>query len=43
MAPAGSFWLGFSNEQEVNQRNQGRPDAGGYQGVIGAGVVLHVE
>lgn len=32
-----------SNQQEVDQRNQGRADAGGDQGVIGAEVVLHVE
>lgn len=32
-----------SEEQEVDQRNQGSADAGGDQSVIGAEVVLHVE
>ena len=32
-----------SDQQEVDQRNQGRADAGGDQGVVGAEVVLHVE
>ena len=32
-----------SDQQEVDQRNQGRADAGGDQRVIGAEVVLHVE
>lgn len=31
------------DQQEVDQRNQGRADAGGDQRVIGAEVVLHVE
>ena len=32
-----------SDQQEVDQRNQGRPNAGDDQGEIGAEVVLHVE
>ena len=32
-----------SDQQEVDQRNQGRTDASGDQGVIGSEVVLHVE
>ena len=38
----GAFGSGL-DQQEVDQRNQGRPDAGSDQGVIGAEVVLHVE
>ena len=32
-----------SDQQEVDQRYQGRADAGGDQGVVGPKVVLHVE
>jgi len=32
-----------SDQQEIDQRNQGRADAGGDQGVVCAEVVLHVE
>lgn len=32
-----------SDQQEVDQRNQGRSDAGGDQGVVGAEVVLQID
>jgi hypothetical protein len=43
-APSGSRHLSAeSNQDEIDQGNQGRADAGGDQGVIGAEVSLRIE
>lgn len=42
MTHAGRVRLG-SDQQEVDQRNQGGPDAGDDQGIIGTEVVRHVQ